>query len=166
MDTAYEKAQRRREEIRKELEEIDLFLRLHQKFSFGTMAEPQATTDQSRPTVSAKADTLPKRNLSKEAMAKAVRQLMIDRQRPMTRTDIVEALELKGIPVAGVDKPRALGTIMWRLRDRFVNLSGLGYWPIDLDCEPAGYRAAGSTINADPVPQSDNTGGVTGVGLA
>ncbi|MBZ9822368.1 hypothetical protein [Mesorhizobium sp. CA4] len=141
---AFERAQRRREEIRKELEEIDLFLRLHQKFSGGTVPEQDivATSPDGTMTVlEAKTAPAPTRNLSKHKMAKQVMQFMYDRKYPMTRTDIVEALELKGIPVAGVDKARAIGTIMWRLRDRFVNLPGYGYWPIDQNFEPAGYRA-------------------------
>ena len=35
-----------------------------------------------------------------------------------------------------------MGTIMWRLRDRFINLEGLGYWPLDVAnerCEGLGY---------------------------
>ena len=32
-----------------------------------------------------------------------------------------------------------MGTIMWRLRDRFINLEGLGYWPLDVANERCGY---------------------------
>jgi hypothetical protein len=53
----------------------------------------------------------------------------------------VEALELKGVPVAGTNKSKAIGTILWRLRDQFTNLTGFGYWPVDLDCPAAGYTA-------------------------
>lgn len=140
MDAVYEKAQRRREELRRELEEIDLFLRLHQKFSHGTEAElntamggKSATNEEGHP-VPARPDRI--RNLPKNMMAKEVRQMILERRAPMTRTDIVEALELKGIPVAGQDKSKAIGTIMWRLRDRFRNIEGLGYWPKDLPYPP------------------------------
>jgi hypothetical protein len=39
----------------------------------------------------------------------------------------------------GDDKPRYIGTIMWRHKDRFVNLKGHGYWVADEPYEPAGY---------------------------
>lgn len=137
MDNAYERAQLRREELRKELEEIELFLKLHHKFSTGTGVQ-QVTQDEDGPVILPPISKT-KRNLSKHKMARTVRSIMIDKMRPMTRTDIVEALELTGVPVAGVDKSKAVGTIMWRLRDRFVNIPGYGYWPNDLDCEAAGY---------------------------
>jgi hypothetical protein len=140
MDSVYENAQRRREELRRELEEIDLFLRLHQKFSGGTKTEPVATSDDTRAASEESHPVLSrperKRNLPKHMMAKEVRKMILERRVPMTRTDIVEALELKGIPVAGRDKSKAIGTIMWRMRDRFRNIEGLGYWPIDLPYPP------------------------------
>jgi hypothetical protein len=140
MDAVYEKAQLRREELRRELEEIDLFLRLHQKFSGGTKTEPIATSGDMHSTSDDIRATLAgperKRNLPKHMMAKEVRQMILERRVPMTRTDIVEALELKGIPVAGQDKSKAIGTIMWRMRDRFRNIEGLGYWPLDLPYPP------------------------------
>ncbi|MER8855844.1 hypothetical protein NKH94_30460 [Mesorhizobium australicum] len=73
----------------------------------------------------------------------------------MTRAEIVEALESKGIPVAGVDKNKAIGTIMWRMRDQFVNLPGWGYWPWDEDFERAGYKAPQKQTDVKEPPPSD-----------
>ncbi len=37
----------------------------------------------------------------------------------------------RGIPLAGKDKSKNLGTILWRFSDRFLNILGQGYWPKD-----------------------------------
>ena len=58
----------------------------------------------------------------------------------MTRGQIVTALHERHIAVGGTDAGKNIGTIMWRLRDVFVNLDGRGYWPIDLSYEKAGYE--------------------------
>lgn len=165
MDTAYERAQLRREELRRELDEIDLFLKLHQKFSSGTETERTVTTDTeteaSALSVPQAKSQIPdrKRNLPKHQMATIVRQMILDRRQPMTRTDIVEALELKGIPVAGQDQSKAIGTIMWRLREKFANIPGLGYWPADVP-----FKAAGATYEPAviPAPQADPRGDMFG----
>jgi hypothetical protein len=144
MDPVFEKAQKRLEEIEREAQEIKLFLKLHQKFSeqdgpkpiTATMRLPVAYANAGRV-----AEGRPTRNLPKHKMADVVRKVLVEeRRKPMTRTELVDALEMKGIPVAGTDPSKALGTILWRLRDQFVNLTGWGYWPIDIEYEPADYK--------------------------
>ena len=49
----------------------------------------------------------------------------------MKRGPLVRAMEERSIPVAGKDKAKNLGTILWRHLDQFVSLEGLGYWPRD-----------------------------------
>jgi hypothetical protein len=155
MDTAYENAQRRREVLRKELEEIDLYLRLHQKFS-GTETERFAAVKGADVVASHPDGTHEvmeaKRNLPRHMMAKVVHDIMLERRKPMSRTEIVEALELKGHPVAGQDKSKAIGTIMWRLRDKFRNIEGLGYWPIDLPYPPTPGQSFADIFGELPRP--------------
>lgn len=147
MDTAYEKALKRRDELRKELEEIKVFMRLHAKFSGGTYEErgdTKAADDGERQPLPEKQTRTSGRNPPREQIAEIVRDLMVQRRKPMTRTDILDALELTGHPIVGVNPSKNIGTIMWRLRDRFVNLSGYGYWPSDMDFAPAEYVAGSS----------------------
>ena len=49
----------------------------------------------------------------------------------MTRTELVNAMEEDGMLIGGTDKAKNMGTIMWR-SNRFTNIEGLGYWPVDL----------------------------------
>lgn len=60
-------------------------------------------------------------------------------ERPMTRYELVEAVEAAGLTVGGVDKGRNMGTILWRSK-QFKN-TGDGYWPLDGDPPlPEGYH--------------------------
>lgn len=57
--------------------------------------------------------------------------------RPLTRGDLVRRLEETGHRLDGTDKPKVLGTNLWR-SGRFHNLKGAGYWPKGLPL-PAEY---------------------------
>jgi len=68
----------------------------------------------------------------------------------MTRTELLEALKESGVQLAGSDEARYLGTIMWRLRDEFINIEGHGYWPRDIPCEAVGYAPGDDEENEHP----------------
>jgi hypothetical protein len=73
--------------------------------------------------------------LSPDAIASEVRQLLLELKRPMTRGQIVQELEFRGIPLSGKDKNKNLGTILWRHKHQFVQLAKLGYWVRDVPLE-------------------------------
>ncbi len=50
---------------------------------------------------------------------------------PMSRGRIVDALERREIEIPAADKERYVGTIAWRNKGTFVNVSGRGYWVRD-----------------------------------
>lgn len=78
--------------------------------------------------------------MSRHQLSPIIRDVLIDLNEPKPRGPLVDALADRGIYIGG-DKPsRNLGTIMWRLRDQFINIEGCGYWPIDLPCEKIGYN--------------------------
>ncbi|MFG1402640.1 hypothetical protein [Xanthobacter sediminis] len=64
-------------------------------------------------------------------VANLAREVLIESGRPMRRGELVQALESRGVPLAGKDKNKNLGTIMWRHADMFVSIERLGYWPKD-----------------------------------
>lgn len=65
-------------------------------------------------------------------LADFARVEILKRGRPMTRGELVDAFASAGIPLAGTDKAKNIGTIMWRFRDEFLNVPGRGYWPQDM----------------------------------
>ena len=51
-----------------------------------------------------------------------------ERGEPLTRGQIVEALEMRDVVIPAVDKSRYIGTLAWRHKSIFVNIDGRGYW--------------------------------------
>lgn len=71
-------------------------------------------------------------DLTPTQIADLAREALGEWGRPMTRGELVTAIESRGVVIPGKDKSKNLGTILWRFRDRFRNIEGRGYWPTDL----------------------------------
>lgn len=63
-----------------------------------------------------------------EAFAEHMERIIRDAGRPMTRGEIVKALQARDIAIPSDDPARYLGTIAWRHKGTFVNIEGKGYW--------------------------------------
>ena len=70
--------------------------------------------------------------LPPQDIAAAVRVTLLDAGRPMKRGALVRELEKRQIPLAGKDRNKNLGTILWRHKNQFVSLEKLGYWVRDV----------------------------------
>jgi hypothetical protein len=71
--------------------------------------------------------------LPPEEIARQVRAILKEAGEPMTRGQIAKALASRGVPLAGKDRNKNVGTIMWRHPNLFVNLPKLGYWLRDVE---------------------------------
>lgn len=71
------------------------------------------------------------RKASAKEVVDAAERFISERMRPMTRTELVSAMDENGIVIGGTDKSKNMGTIIWRSK-RFTNIDGEGYWPVDL----------------------------------
>lgn len=63
-----------------------------------------------------------------------------ERGKPMSRRELHVALGERGLLVKGSDPIKALGTMLWRGRDRLTQIEGYGYWPKGDTYEPANYH--------------------------
>ena len=61
-------------------------------------------------------------------MLDEARRLIIGEGRPLTRSELVRRLEAEGYVIDGADKPKVLGTNIWRSK-KFDHVEGKGYWP-------------------------------------
>jgi hypothetical protein len=66
---------------------------------------------------------------SPRELALLARDIIREAGRPMTRSELAEAIEARGIPLAGRDRIKNLGTILWRQSDLFTHVEDQGYWP-------------------------------------
>jgi hypothetical protein len=134
------KIMEKRELLRQELEKIDNFLDLYRELT-GTEAvrsEPSAATDSAEPPKSHGRKRTPG-TAKPSDVGPMARRILLDNGKPMTRSELLKALEERDVVLAGEDKAKYLGTILWRMKEAFINLEGFGYWPKDKPFEPANY---------------------------
>jgi hypothetical protein len=129
-DKAYDNALRRKQELQRELKEVEDFLRLYRQFAEG---QKENVSEPTRARVDAKgAVSDPYVNPSRNEVGKYAKELMLKTGRPQVRGAIVDYLREVGRPLKVKDPGQSVGTIMWRLRDQFQNVEGHGYWPTDV----------------------------------
>ena len=130
MASAIDNARRRLAELEKEIKEIQMFIELHEHYS-GLSTDPMqkgatgVVSSESRVV-----DKRPRRGpgLKPKGIADMVERLIRESGHPLTRGEIVEMLEARDVEMPAQDKPRYIGTIMWRNKSKFVNIEGQGYW--------------------------------------
>ena len=161
MDQAYQSALRKRDDLKRQLAEADEFLRLWNRVLGSDAVDgvtPSTAKGQDEMRIGSATQPLPQKSPTRERAAEIARKVTLSKGAPMTRSQLVEAFEAEGTPVGGVKPSRNMGTIMWRLRDRFINLDGLGYWPADVANERCGYtpelgeKATTSLREEEPSP--------------
>lgn len=134
MPTAIENARKRLAEIRAEAEEIERFIAMYARFEGEIDLHPKPQShpvNYQEPEPVDNGDNPPeegRNRLSPRELATAMKRIIGEAGRPMTRGKIVETLELCGIEIPAKDKSRYIGTIAWRNDKIFANVPGRGYW--------------------------------------
>lgn len=82
------------------------------------------------------------KNPKKEDVAAVAREILLQNGRPMSRDDLHEALIARGVIIHGANPAVVLQTMLWRMRQEITHLKSFGYWPKDVEYEPAGYDPA------------------------
>lgn len=128
---AYQNAVTRREEIQKELAEIDQFLALHRKFSFPNLVAQGDMLDVEPPPKSQSAGFVGRKRskITPNQWIKLIKVVLKEHGSRMTRGGIAEALEKKGHKIPSTAKPKYIGTIIWRSQE--FEADDYGYWPKD-----------------------------------
>ena len=131
MAQVIEKAKKRLASLEREAEQIRIFIHMYERLA-AEEAAPQGA-----PQVAPLADSTmspgPVLVVTKSGPAEivaAAKDLMKEKQRPLTRTELVHLLTLRGLRIAGTDKSKNVGTIIWRSK-QFENVEGKGYWAKD-----------------------------------
>lgn len=121
----------RKARLTAELELIDQYLALRAKLFPATANEnvsSPARTHAARSTKAQKNDP--------SEVAKRAEELIRAHGKPLQRGELVRRIEASGMPLHTGDKGKYIGTILWRQRDKFVNVEGHGYWIAGLPVEP------------------------------
>jgi len=147
-EMAYQNALKRREQLQREIErnrrdldEVESFLRLCDRYasldSELPLSMPAVTNERAAPVEPVLTP------LSGMDLLPHVRKAILEIGKPLVRGEIVRALADRGFRVAGENQARNVGTIMWRAkmeRGEFESFDKLGYWPADVPYPPVGYE--------------------------
>jgi hypothetical protein len=172
MPTPLDRALKRLAELQREIDEVTKFIELYQRFEGKVVdAGAQMTFFESIPQLIGNETAggsnqavdnsarKPRRNRPPGATPREIAEIMerVIREsgEPMSRGRIVDALERREIEIPAADKERYVGTIAWRNKGTFVNITGRGYWLRD---SPQGVRnvAPGTTYSDPPEEHSDD----------
>lgn len=146
MSEVIEKARKRLAALEAEMAELRTFLDVYGRLSGGTEGEK---TDLFTGISRSVANPPHRDTASPKDIVDASKALMLEKERPLTRTELVRLLTLRGIRIPGTNKQKNVGTIIWRSHE-FDNIEGKGYWP--KDAEPwKGYHPD-DELSVRPVP--------------
>ena len=79
------------------------------------------------------------KNPPKEIVGDAIEKFLKDVGHPAARKRLMAVLTENALTLHGTDPDMVLSTMLWRMKDRFIRLPGVGYWIKALPYAPAGY---------------------------
>jgi len=120
-DKLYKEALARRAALLDELKKLENFIRAYDTARDLIGGQP-SLADPATPEKRRRNPIPPSR------IADLAEELIRKEGRPLNRSELVQMFDANGIPLAGVDRVKNLGTIMWRNSDRFRHIEGRGYW--------------------------------------
>jgi hypothetical protein len=144
MDPVLAKALNKRIELENELARLDQFIAMYQELA-GTNHETVDAEENSEGLTVAEAaingmndsgGSIRPRGRPAD-FANIMETVLKDTGHPMQRGQLVEEVEKRGHVIPSEDKPRYLGTILWRREDKFVSIEGRGYWLKNVSVPPS-----------------------------
>jgi hypothetical protein len=128
MDENIAKLLKEKQELAARIRQIDEFVRLYGVLFPGGSLKISPSSTGATPAVAPKTSVIPRQKRAKTGEIAAAAETAIQAAgRPLNRAEIVERLEAAGIELNSNDKPRYIGTILWRNQPRFIYLEGRGY---------------------------------------
>jgi hypothetical protein len=160
MSHAIENARKRLAEFKRQVSELERFIQMYEELEGGTDAEQSDTHVRHLNgalignipvyNVPHSGDNVPRERRRKRGrpaeIVAIVERIIREAGRPLTRGEIVEALEHRDVDIPASDKQRYIGTIAWRHKSVVGNVGGLGYW---LTGEPL-PKAMGLPLDSEP----------------
>lgn len=78
-------------------------------------------------------------NSRKEDVADTAYMIILEREKPVSRDELLNAVTERGMVIEGKDRPGVFTTMLWRMRNKIVKLDSGGYWLADVEYSPEGY---------------------------
>lgn len=142
LKNAIEQLDKEREAVRERLEQLDLSLdSLRKSYNVLVALERTQPVENVEPTVKVRRPIRLKQSIlqkngrssdnpDKREVAAKVAAILMDSDRPMLRSDILEKLKDMGVVINGKDPEMVLSTMLWRVGSEFCieNEKGKGYF--------------------------------------
>ncbi len=152
-----------RDKLRRELQDVDTFLKLYSRFGDGSndaafQQQQNQDTDKSSTKENA-TDNLAEQGthlnpgMRQVELIPFVRKLLLENGRPLLPLELATAIKTRGRSIGGTDEVNNLKSKLWRAKQEIVMISGAGYWPIDVSCEAVSYEPP--TINTNDQGDAD-----------
>jgi len=149
-DDVVSRAIEREAALRKELDELRVFLSVYHKLrgQSGDYVPILANTADTDPTVGAQSapDSFvyaepppPPKGMRQPEFVAFVRAMMLEHGRPMQQHEIMKGFKKRGRHVGGNNELSNLKAKLWRAKEHIVSIAGSGYWPIDVACPAVSY---------------------------
>lgn len=121
---------------------IEAFIRDWHTFAEDLFNLSTTTENDSGADSADESESLPKRttgNSRKEDVAETACMILLEREKPLSRDELLNAVTERGMVIEGKDRAGVFTTMMWRMRDKIVKLESGGYWLADVEYPPEGY---------------------------
>lgn len=132
MSDAYYNALKRKKELLEELAKVETFLELFPAFNRPKTEQIVSSDVDSSVGNLGENPRADGRRIRPAELADIVERMIREIGHPMTRGEIVEALEQRDVILPAKDKARYVGTILWREGERFINVPKEGYVAKDM----------------------------------
>ncbi|MGV6875889.1 hypothetical protein ACUSIJ_24790 [Pseudochelatococcus sp. B33] len=140
MSDVISKALKKIADLQAQISELKRFIEMHRALE-AEVADRQSSLGADEDELSSarnaqEYETIPVENLGSKRrrgtkpsdIVEMVERIIRDVGRPMTRGELVRALEQRDAKIPYEDKGRYVGTIVWRHKGLFENIEGRGYW--------------------------------------
>lgn len=141
VDEIYKLAIERARKIRAELERLDTFIATYEELAAASQpaAESKITAPLEAASTRPADDAQPSKGAPQEELERIALRILLEHGAPLQRQALFDRVKATGITIGGRDERANFGTKISR-SEKFVNLSKLGYWPVDKPCDAAGYQ--------------------------
>jgi hypothetical protein len=176
MSIAVQRALQRKSDLEKELQEIETFLALYQRyggvddassraagegldhgFDDGKAAKPSARAGVKSASRKAKSRRRPSGNGSgRKSFVENCVDLLVQTGHPMTGRELWTMFNETGLKAGKRNDLNNFAVKLSQARGRFVNIKGAGYWPASVPCPAVGYEPTTSASVASAPDNSAN----------
>jgi hypothetical protein len=136
---------------------IDSFIRDWHVFAESDPELSTATVNDSIEVVAESYDAPTKRtrgNSRKEDVAETAYIAILEREKPLSRDDLLNEVTQRGMVIEGKDRAGVFTTMLWRMRDKIVKLDSGGYWLADVEYPTENYYPSKKTDFEDLLSDS------------